>query len=78
MGLELAQGKTLSEILGSRQAVTEGVATAEAVHKLAKKLSLDLPICEEVYQILHHGKPLPEALQSLAARGLKEELDGLD
>jgi glycerol-3-phosphate dehydrogenase (NAD(P)+) len=73
MGLQLASGKTREEILGARNAVTEGVATAEAVHKLAKKLKLDLPICEEVYQVLFHDKSCAEAVKKLSSRALKEE-----
>jgi glycerol-3-phosphate dehydrogenase (NAD(P)+) len=75
LGLELSQGKSLTEILGSRKAATEGVATTEAVHKLAQKFSLDLPICEGVYQILYQNKSCLEALQSHAARSLKSELE---
>lgn len=77
MGLELAKGKTCEEILGARTAVTEGVATAEAVHKLAQKLSLDLPISEEIYQVLYHDKSCADAVITLASRGLKPELEGL-
>ncbi len=73
LGLELAAGKTLEEITGSRSAVTEGVATAQAVHRLAEKLSLDLPICEEIYQVLFHQKSCAEAIQTLAARSLRSE-----
>jgi len=78
LGMELAQGHTLDEILKSRKTVAEGLVTAAAVHKLAERHSLDLPICEEVYQILYHSKSCIEAVQSLAARGLKEELEGLE
>lgn len=74
MGLELAKGRTREEILGSRQAVTEGVATAEAIHRLAGKLSLELPICEEIYQILFHHKSPSAAVAALASRELKTEL----
>lgn len=77
MGLELASGKTKDDILGHRKVVTEGVATAEAVHKLAEKQSLDLPICEEVYQVLYHDKSCHDAMETLAARSLKSELEGI-
>ncbi len=77
MGLELAQGKTRETILGKRKAVTEGVATAEAVHRLSEKLSLDLPICEEIYQVLYKDKSCADAIASLASRGLKHEFQDL-
>jgi glycerol-3-phosphate dehydrogenase (NAD(P)+) len=74
----MAEGKTLEEILSARRTVAEGVATAEAVHKLAERYSLDLPICEEVYQILYHQKSCVDAVMSLATRSLKDELEGLE
>lgn len=77
LGLEIAQGKSKDEILKGRKCVTEGVGTAEALHKIAEKFSLDLPITEQVYQILFEGKPYELAIESLAARGLKEELAGV-
>jgi len=77
LGMELARGRTLAEIMGGRKAVTEGVATTEAVHRLAENLRLDLPICEEIYQILYHQKPCLEAIQSLSTRALRKELDGI-
>jgi len=78
LGLELAEGKTREEILTARKTVAEGVATAESVHRLAERHSLDLPICEEVYQILYHQKSCVEAVMSLATRSLKDELEGLE
>ncbi len=73
LGMDLAHGKTLDEILGSRKTVAEGVATAEAVHRLAEKHGLDLPVCEQVYQMLYHQKSCAEVLQTLATRELKSE-----
>ncbi len=64
LGLELAKGMTLEEIMGGRPTVAEGVATAEAVHKLAEKHALELPLCEAVYQILYRQKPCLEAIQA--------------
>ncbi len=77
MGLELAKGKTCKEILGSRQTVTEGVSTARALHELAATMDLDLPISEQVYQVLYKDRSCAEALTTLAARPLKAELAGI-
>ncbi len=77
LGLELTSGKTLQEIMGGRSSVTEGVATAKAVYQIAQKLSLDLPICEEIYRILYEEKPCLEAIRSLGARSLTSELAGI-
>lgn len=77
MGLELAADRTKDEILRGRKVVIEGVATADAVHKLSEQLSLDLPISEQVYQVLYQNKSCQQAMETLAARSLKGELEGI-
>jgi glycerol-3-phosphate dehydrogenase len=44
------------------------------VHALSRTLDVDMPICTEVYLALHEGKPAREALDSLLARELKQEI----
>ena len=58
VGYELARGRSLSEISSSMLHVAEGVATTEAVHRLATSLGLKLPVIGLVYRILHAGLPL--------------------
>lgn len=55
VGCELAKGRSLSEISASMPHVAEGVATAAAVHQLAKNQGLKLPIINLVYGILFEG-----------------------
>jgi len=76
VGVKIAQGETLADIQKSTLTVAEGVKTAESIHLLAQKLGVEMPICEEVYQVLHHGKPFIQALAELKARPLGEELQG--
>ena len=47
--------------------------TALAVHRIARPRLLDLPICEEVYQVLYADKPVLQAVSDLLARPLKRE-----
>lgn len=56
-------------------AVAEGVRTSLSVHHLSKKLGVDMPICEAVYQVIHGGVPILEALAALQDRPLKSEDD---
>jgi glycerol-3-phosphate dehydrogenase (NAD(P)+) len=53
--------------------VAEGVETARAVHDLAEKLGLEMPITEQVYQTLFKDKPAREAVRDLMARELRSE-----
>ena len=78
VGFQIAQGKTLQDITASTGAVAEGVKTAVSIHNLAIQLGVEMPICEEVYQVLHHGKSFVNALQDLKSRPLSTELQGLD
>ena len=72
-GLRIAKGESIEDIVGSVKSVAEGVKTSESVHFLSQRLGIDMPICEEVYQVLHKGKGFKEALASLESRPLWEE-----
>ena len=56
VGLGLAQGKNMDEILEELGEVAEGVPTAKALHKIATDKELYLPIAEEVYAMIEEGK----------------------
>jgi glycerol-3-phosphate dehydrogenase (NAD(P)+) len=73
VGVQLGQGKTLSEILRPMRAVAEGVVTASAAVALGKRYRVEMPIVEQVYAILHgHSKP-HDAVLGLMTRALKRE-----
>lgn len=73
VGLQLASGKPLSEILQSLGHVAEGVHTAREVIKRAAQLGVDMPITYEVDQVLSHGKSPKEAVMDLLSREQKPE-----
>jgi len=54
-------------------AVAEGVKTAQAVHDLAERNGVEMPIAEEVYGILVKGTEPRQALQNLMERDPKPE-----
>jgi len=64
VGLGLAEGKTLDEILKELGEVAEGVGTAKALHTISKTNDIYLPIANEVYEILE-GKDPMESLKDL-------------
>ncbi len=57
VGLGLAQGKSLDSILEEIGEVAEGVGTAQALHRVAERENLYLPIASEVYQMLNGKTP---------------------
>jgi glycerol-3-phosphate dehydrogenase (NAD(P)+) len=73
VGVELAHGRKLEEIVGSMKMVAEGIKTTTAVVNLAKRHSVEMPICEQMFQMLHFGISPPEAIQRLMDRSLKGE-----
>ncbi|MGB5245517.1 MAG: NAD(P)H-dependent glycerol-3-phosphate dehydrogenase [Woeseia sp.] len=73
MGLLLAAGKSIDEAQQEIQQVVEGVLAAKAVKQVAEKLGVEMPICQQVYSVLHEGRPASEAVRALMGRSLKPE-----
>jgi glycerol-3-phosphate dehydrogenase (NAD(P)+) len=73
VGVELAHGRKLEEIVSSMKMVAEGIKTTNAVYDLAKRHSVEMPICEQMFQMLHFGISPREAIQRLMDRSLKGE-----
>ncbi|MEP7182840.1 MAG: NAD(P)H-dependent glycerol-3-phosphate dehydrogenase [Betaproteobacteria bacterium] len=68
VGLALAQGRTLPQILAELGHVAEGVSAARAVRALAQHHGLDMPICDAVHRVLYEGMSPRQAVTALLAR----------
>ena len=55
--------------------VVEGVKDARAVHEVAQRLGIEMPIVNQVYRILYEGVSPREAVGALMKRQLKAESD---
>lgn len=73
VGLGLAQGKRLDEILRELGHVAEGVLTAAAVEKRAMQLGIEMPITRSVCAVLFGGVSPRDAVEQLLARDPKGE-----
>jgi len=73
MGLAIASGKTVAEAQEEIQQVVEGVMAAEAVKEVAEELAIEMPICHQIYRILHEGAQPHEAVGALMGRELTSE-----
>jgi glycerol-3-phosphate dehydrogenase (NAD(P)+) len=73
VGLALAAGKTLPQILEELGHVAEGVSTAREVAKLAAELGIEMPITQAVDAVLHHGVGAALAVEQLLSRDPKIE-----
>jgi glycerol-3-phosphate dehydrogenase (NAD(P)+) len=74
VGEEIGKGRKLQEILDGMVMVAEGVRTCKSAVALAKQVGVEMPICEQVYQILFHDKNPRLALEELMNREIKPEL----
>ena len=72
-GLALGQGQSADSILAARTAVTEGVATAPALRRLAEQAEIEMPICMAVDNILAGQQSVGESIEQLLRRPYKGE-----
>lgn len=73
VGLALAEGKKLSQILADLGHVAEGVSTAREVARLAERIGIEMPITHAVDAILHRDVPAAAAVEKLLSRDPKLE-----
>jgi len=73
VGQQLGQGRTLREILAGMKMVAEGVHTTVAARRIARTLGVEMPISEQIYQVLYRGKPVAKVVADLMSRALKAE-----
>jgi len=75
LGIDLATGRTLEDISGSTHQVAEGVRNSLAVARIAEKRGVEMPITEQMAQILYHGKSVRAAMTDLMTRELRSEAE---
>jgi len=75
VGLGLARGLGLSEVLGTLGHVAEGVAAAKAVHALSGALGIEMPIASAVYRVLYENLSPKRAVAALLAREPSREFE---
>ncbi len=72
-GILIGQGKTMEEAMAEVKMVVEGVYSAKAAMALAEKYQVELPIIEQVNEVLFHQKPAAEAVKDVMIRDKKIE-----
>lgn len=73
-GILIGKGKTMDEAMAEVKMVVEGVFSAKAAMGLAKKYDVELPIIEQVNEVLFGGKSAAAAVKDLMIRDKKIEL----
>jgi glycerol-3-phosphate dehydrogenase (NAD(P)+) len=76
VGVELAKGRPLAEILDSMNEVAEGVNTTLVAHSIAQQMGLEMPITEKIYEILYEHADCKKAATGLLGGSARHELAG--
>jgi len=74
VGIEIARGKKLDEILHGMRMVAEGIRNTRSVYLLAGQLAVEMPIVEQMFLVLYQDKKPREAVRDLMQRSLKAEI----
>lgn len=73
VGLGLASGKSLSEVLAELGHVAEGVPTIDEVHHMAQRLQIEMPITQTLYELVHGQISVNQVVEYLMQRETKAE-----
>ena len=72
-GILIGQGKTAAEATAEVKMVVEGINSAQAALELARKYEVEMPIVEQINEVLFNGKDPKEAVRELMLREKKAE-----
>ncbi|HWR62189.1 MAG TPA: NAD(P)H-dependent glycerol-3-phosphate dehydrogenase [Clostridia bacterium] len=76
-GIAIGQGKSVEEVLGSTKMVVEGIRTTKAACQLAKRQNIEMPITQEIYNLLFNKADIRNSVMNLTTRGKTHELEDI-
>lgn len=74
-GYMLADGTPLDVVLDRMGMVVEGVKTTRAAYQLAAQYGIEMPITEQLYEVLFNDQPLERAIEVLMGRTKTNEMN---
>jgi glycerol-3-phosphate dehydrogenase (NAD(P)+) len=74
-GLLLAAGRSPDAALAQIGQVVEGYTAARAIHAVAARVRVEMPLCDGVYRVLYEHVPAKDAVRELMTRPIKSEID---
>ena len=74
-GLLLAGGRSPEGALAEIGQAVEGYAAARAIHAVAARAGVEMPLCAMVYRVLYEKLPAKEAVRALMSRPIKAEAE---
>ena len=72
-GRALAAGQSVEQAIQDSGQVVEGYHAAKAVHLVAARVGVSMPICEHVYKVLYEGMSIPDVVASMLRRDITPE-----
>lgn len=72
-GILIGEGLSLDELSDKINMVVEGIPTTRSVYELAKNKNIELPITNEIYQVLFNNKDCKDSVNDLMMRDIKSE-----
>lgn len=76
-GIAIGQGKSVEEVLGGTKMVVEGIRTTKAASELARKQGVEMPITQEIYNLLFNKTDIRNSVMNLTTRGKTHELEDI-
>ncbi len=74
VGERLAKGEKIKDIMRSMYMVAEGIRTTKAVYNISRKMNIEVPITESVYEIIYKDLSPLESVNKLMKRKFKSEV----
>jgi glycerol-3-phosphate dehydrogenase (NAD(P)+) len=74
-GIALGRGQSLREAQDGIHQVVEGATAARAVYDVSRRLSVEMPICVEIYRVMYEDRPVRTAVQALMGREVRSEAE---
>lgn len=72
-GMEIGKADSAYEFLKNNTKTVEGIRTIKVIYENAKKVNIELPIINALYEIVYEGKKPSEIIEKLMNRPLKTE-----
>jgi len=72
-GIAIGEGKSLEEVLGGTSMVVEGVKTTKSAYDLALKMGVEMPITQEIYNLLYNKEDVKKSVINLMMRAKTHE-----
>lgn len=76
-GILLGEGYSIEEAINKVGMVVEGIKTTKSAYKMAEKYEVEMPITEEIYNVLYNGYDVGESVTKLMGREKKHEMEDI-